>query len=62
MSIRKASFITGFFVLVIVSTLLPGARHVLAQDSNSQGTARVNQLKRIAMGAAGRALSRAPSR
>jgi len=39
MSIRKASFITGFFVLVIVSTLLPGARHVLAQDSNSQGTA-----------------------
>ena len=39
MSTRKASFITGFFVLVIVSTLLPGARHVLAQDSNSQGTA-----------------------
>jgi hypothetical protein len=33
MSTRNASFITGFFVLVIVSTLLPGARHVLAQDS-----------------------------
>ena len=39
MSTRKASFITGFFVLVIVSTLLPGTRHVRAQDSNSQGTA-----------------------
>jgi len=38
MSTRKASFIAGFFVLVIGSTLLPGARHVLAQDSNAQGT------------------------
>jgi plastocyanin len=39
MSTRKASFIAGFFVLVIVLTFLPGARRVLAQDSNSQGTA-----------------------
>ena len=39
MSTRKASFIAGFFVLVIVSTFLPGARHLLAQDSNNQGTA-----------------------
>ena len=39
MSTRKASFIAGFFVLVIVLTFLPGARHLLAQDSNTQGTA-----------------------
>ena len=39
MSTRKASFITRFFVLGIVSLLLPGARHVLAQDWNTQGTA-----------------------
>ena len=39
MSTRKASFIAGFFVLAIVASLLPGARHMLAQDSNTQGTA-----------------------
>lgn len=36
MSTRKASFIAGFFFLVIVLTFLPGARHLLAQDSGTQ--------------------------
>ena len=39
MSTRKVTFIAGFFVLAIVLTFLPGARHLLAQDSNNQGTA-----------------------
>jgi plastocyanin len=39
MSTRKASFIAGFFVLVIVSTFLPGARHLLAQDQGGGNNA-----------------------
>ena len=39
MSTRKASFIAVFFVLVILLSFLPGSRHLLAQDSNTQGTA-----------------------
>ena len=39
MSTRKASFIAGFFVLVIVSTVLPGARHLLAQDQGDGNNA-----------------------